>query len=99
MARSVGFRIMEIGFSMPVSAPRTGRNRHWSSISSDHGRAGLTGDPFSALLCPDVPPFVGRLSVADVAIGQTKEVGAAEFGIAGAAALSDFYEAEGANFS
>jgi hypothetical protein len=99
MARSVGFRIMEIGFSMPVSAPRTGRNRHWSFISSDHGGAGLTGDPFSVHLCPDVPPFVGRVGVAEVAIGQTKQVGAAEFGIAGTAALSDFYKAKCAKFS
>jgi hypothetical protein len=95
MVSSDGFFTMEIGFSVTVSVLRIGRNRHWSFLPG----TSFAGNRVGALLGLDALPFVGRLGIADLTVGQPKQVGAAPLRIAGAPALGNFDKPESAHLS
>src|SRR3974390_1934466 len=88
-ACSGGFCTMDLGFSVPVSAPRFGKNRHWISVFPS-----LSSYGFGLFLGLDLPPFVRGVGPSGVAEGDPEQRRPSKFGIACLAALGDFDEAE-----
>jgi hypothetical protein len=89
---------MEIDVSVMVSALKIGRNRHWSFIFRAL-QTSLPRDCLGLFYCPDVLPFVSRLGISNLAIGQPVQAGPPPFGVAGPSTFGNLDKTERTHLS